>query len=52
MKYYPSKARESGIENGEVAEVLAKAMAVAAGHKRLLASDAFAKYWKAEGTTE
>jgi alkylhydroperoxidase/carboxymuconolactone decarboxylase family protein YurZ len=33
--YYLEQAREAGIVKGEIAEVLAKVMAVAAGQKRL-----------------
>ena len=33
--YYLEKSREAGVTKGEIAEVLAKVMAVAAGQKRL-----------------
>ena len=33
--YYLEQAREAGIKKGEISEVLAKVMAVAAGQKRL-----------------
>ncbi|MCW9025046.1 MAG: carboxymuconolactone decarboxylase family protein [Gammaproteobacteria bacterium] len=34
-KYYLSKAKTAGIKKGEISEVIAKVMAVAAGQKRL-----------------
>ncbi len=34
-KYYLSKAKEAGIKKGEISEVVAKVMAVAAGQKKL-----------------
>jgi alkylhydroperoxidase/carboxymuconolactone decarboxylase family protein YurZ len=33
--YYLEKSRDAGVAKGEIAEVLAKVMAVAAGQKRL-----------------
>ena len=38
-RYYLEKARRTGISKGEIAEVLAKVMAVAAGQKRLQLAD-------------
>ncbi len=37
MKYYLNQAKQAGISKGEISEVLAKVMAVAAGQKRLQA---------------
>jgi alkylhydroperoxidase/carboxymuconolactone decarboxylase family protein YurZ len=34
-RYYLEKARDAGVSEGEISEVLAKVMAVAAGQKRL-----------------
>jgi len=38
------KARSAGVERGEVSEVLAKVMAVAAGQKRLQTEEVLSKY--------
>jgi len=35
VRYYLEQAKQSGISKGEISEVLAKVMAVAAGQKRL-----------------
>ncbi len=42
-KYYLSKANNAGIKKGEISEVLAKVMAVAAGQKKLQAQEALAQ---------
>ena len=40
-RYYLIKAKKAHITEGEISEVLAKVMAVAAGQKRLQAQEAF-----------
>jgi alkylhydroperoxidase/carboxymuconolactone decarboxylase family protein YurZ len=40
MKYYLRLASKNGINEGEIGEVLAKVMAVSAGKKRLLVTEA------------
>ena len=42
--YYLKKAKEAKIKKGELSEVLAKVMAVAAGQKRLQTNEALEKY--------
>ncbi len=42
--YYLKVARKAAISKGEISEVLAKVMAVAAGQKRLQAEEIFKKY--------
>lgn len=44
MRYYLLKAEKAGIKKGEVSEVLAKVMAVAAGQKRLQFEEVASKY--------
>jgi alkylhydroperoxidase/carboxymuconolactone decarboxylase family protein YurZ len=44
VNYYLNKSREAGITRGEISEVLAKVMAVAAGQKRLQMKEVVAKY--------
>jgi len=44
VRYYLIKAKEVGVSKGELSEVLAKVMAVAAGQKRLQAQDVLKKY--------
>jgi len=39
MKYYLKLAKANGIKKGEISEVLAKVMAVAAGQKKLQAQE-------------
>jgi len=43
-RYYLLKAKAAGIKRGEISEVLAKVMAVAAGQKRLQFQEALDKY--------
>ena len=43
-KYYLHQAKKAGVKNGEVSEVLAKVMAVAAGQKRLQAQQILEQY--------
>lgn len=43
-RYYLEQARRSGISKGEISEVLAKVMAVAAGQKRLQLADILERY--------
>ena len=43
-KYYLVRAKKAGISKGEISEVLAKVMAVAAGQKKLQTQEAFTKY--------
>ena len=43
-KYYLLKAKAVGIKKGEVSEVIAKVMAVAAGQKKLQTQEVFNKY--------
>ena len=44
VKYYLKNAKAARISKGEVSEVLAKVMAVAAGQKRLQISDLISDY--------
>ncbi len=44
VHYYLIKAKEVGISKGELSEVLAKVMAVAAGQKRLQTQEVLKKY--------
>ena len=44
MNYYLSRAKAAGVSRGELSEVLAKVMAVAAGQQRLQAQDVLEKY--------
>jgi len=39
VRYYLQQARQAGVSKGEISEVLAKVMAVAAGQKRLQMED-------------
>tara|TARA_R110001583_G_scaffold195165_1_gene369761 strand:+ start:66 stop:356 length:291 start_codon:yes stop_codon:yes gene_type:complete len=43
-RYYLHQAKKAGVKKGEVSEVLAKVMAVAAGQKRLQAQEVVEKY--------
>ena len=43
-RYYLQQAKKAGIKKGEVSEVLAKVMAVAAGQKRLQAQQVLEEY--------
>ncbi|GGK71750.1 carboxymuconolactone decarboxylase family protein [Amphritea balenae] len=43
-KYYLNQAKKAGVKKGEVSEVLAKVMAVAAGQKRLQAQQVVDQY--------
>lgn len=43
-QYYLHQAKKSGVKKGEVSEVLAKVMAVAAGQKRLQAQQVLEQY--------
>ena len=42
-EYYLLRAKKAGITKGEISEVLSKVMAVAAGQKKLQASDVITK---------
>ncbi len=44
VDYYLRKARSAGVSRGEVSEVLAKVMAVAAGQKRLQFQEVLSEY--------
>ncbi|WP_206201959.1 carboxymuconolactone decarboxylase family protein [Terasakiella sp. SH-1] len=44
MDYYLREAKKAGISKGEISEVLAKVMAVAAGQKRLQLKEVVEKY--------
>ncbi len=44
IRYYLLKAKAAGVKKGEVSEVLAKVMAVAAGQKRLQFEEVISKY--------
>ncbi len=44
VHYYLIKAKEAGVSKGELSEVLAKVMAVAAGQKRLQTQEVLKKY--------
>ena len=44
MKYYLNKGKSAGLKKGEIQEVLAKVMAVAAGQKRLQAVEVIEKF--------
>ena len=44
MNYYLGKARDTGVTKGEIAEVLAKVMAVSAGQRRLQAEEVLQRY--------
>jgi alkylhydroperoxidase/carboxymuconolactone decarboxylase family protein YurZ len=44
VRYYLAKSKEVGVSKGELSEVLAKVMAVAAGQKRLQAQEVLKKY--------
>lgn len=43
-RYYLNQAKKAGIKKGEVSEVLAKVMAVAAGQKRLQVQQVLEQY--------
>ena len=43
-RYYLEQAKKVGISKGEISEVLAKVMAVAAGQKRLQMQELIARY--------
>lgn len=45
-RYYLEQAKKAEISKGEISEVLAKVMAVAAGQKRLQTLEAFEKHKK------
>ena len=42
--YYLTKAKKAGVVKGEIKEVLAKVMAVAAGQKKLQSQEVFTKF--------
>ena len=44
MRYYLKKCQATGVKRGEIGEVLAKVMAVAAGQKRLQAQEVLEKF--------
>lgn len=44
QRYYLNQAKTAGINKGELSEVLAKVMAVAAGQKRLQTMEVISKY--------
>jgi len=44
IEYYLKQAKKAGISKGEISEVLAKVMAVAAGQKRLQMQEVTEKY--------
>ena len=44
VHYYLSRSKEVGVSKGEILEILAKVMAVAAGQKRLQTQDTLRKY--------
>jgi AhpD family alkylhydroperoxidase len=44
VRYYLQQAKQAGISNGEISEVLAKVMAVAAGQKRLQMEEMLESY--------
>lgn len=44
QRYYLDRAKAAGIAKGEIAEVLAKVMAVSAGQKRLQFEETCARY--------